>query len=300
MKNPAIRYVEYVGTLTSYRDEIYQMHYNVLVDGTAVQGSVLYPNGDLNVEALVDREVKVTGYAIGVSGSTTKYLNTMTVSLEATEQETMPDESTALTVRELNEKLASATAGDKLKDLVAVKGYVAANNEGGNLYQVISLVDNTGEAKSGIIIKGEDHTEKTLPVGTKVVVSLRYAEYDNYQGLPQLLKATVFATEEKAEMKVPEITDAEAADYLGQYVTVKNLTPAKDATTWVVDGKTTTTDFTGETGETIPARVTRYAEFADEKIAQKTANLTGVMEVYKGTYQLYPTSREDVAGFSEK
>ena len=42
------------------------------------------------------------------------------------------------------------------------------------------------------------------------------------------------------------------------------------------------------------------AEFADEKIAQKTANLTGVMDVYKGTYQLYPTSREDVAGFSEK
>ena len=64
---------------------------------------------------------------------------------------------------------------------------------------MISLVDNTGEAKSGILIKGEDHTEKTLPVGTKVVVSLRYAEYDNYQGLPQLLKATVFATEEKAE-----------------------------------------------------------------------------------------------------
>lgn len=148
MKNPAIRYVEYVGTLTSYRDEIYQTHYNVLVDGTAVQGSVLYPNGDLNVEALVDREVKVTGYAIGVSGSTTKYLNTMTVSLEATEQETMPDESTALTVRELNEKLASATVGDKLKDLVAVKGYVAANNEGGNLYQVISLVDNTAKPRA--------------------------------------------------------------------------------------------------------------------------------------------------------
>ena len=32
-------------------------------------------------------------------------------------------------------------------------------------------------------------------------------------------------------MKVPEITDAEAADYLGQYVTVKNLPPAKAATT---------------------------------------------------------------------
>ena len=54
-------------------------------------------------------------------------------------------------------------AGDALGELVAVKGYVAANNEGGNFYQLISLVDNTGEAKSGIILKGSDYTEKTCP-----------------------------------------------------------------------------------------------------------------------------------------
>ena len=32
-----------------------------------------------------------------------------------------------------------------------IPAVILANNEGGNLYQVISLVDNTGEAKSGII-----------------------------------------------------------------------------------------------------------------------------------------------------
>lgn len=181
--------------------------------------------------------------------------------------------------------------------MVAVKGYIAANNEGGALYQLLSLVDNTGEANTGIIIKGNDYTEKDLPVGTKVIVSLKYATYDLYNGLPQLKMATVFATQEKATIKVPEITDAQCGDYLGQYVKVKNLTPATSATTWVVNGKTTTTNFTGETGKTVAARITKYAVYADEQIAQKTADLKGVMQVFNGTHQIYPTSMEDVAGF---
>lgn len=146
----------------------------------------------------------------------------------------MPDESQAITVKELNAKLATMNSGDALGELIAVKGYIAANNEGGALHQLLSLVDNTGEANTGIIIKGNDYTEKDLPVGTKVIVSLKYATYDLYNGLPQIKMATVFATQEKATIKVPEITDAQCGDYLGQYVKVKNLTPATSATTWVV------------------------------------------------------------------
>ena len=62
-------------------------------------------------------------------------------------------------------------------------------------------------------------------------------------------------------------------------------------------GKTTTTNFTGETGKTIAARITKYAVYADEQIAQKTADLKGVMQIFNGTHQIYPTSMEDVAGF---
>ena len=62
-------------------------------------------------------------------------------------------------------------------------------------------------------------------------------------------------------------------------------------------GKTTTTNFTGANGITIAARVTNYAVFKDRTIAQKTADLSGVMEIYKGTYQIYPVSLADVAGF---
>ena len=296
---PCIKYVKYSGFLTSYQDNIYQWHYDVTVDGTAVVGSLSYPNSTLNVTSYLDRNVIITGYAIGVTGNDTKYLNTLVTSIEFAEAEQCPDESQAITVKELNEKLATMETGADLSGLVAVKGYVAANNEGGAMYQLISLVDNTGEPGSGIILKGEDFTEATLPVGTKVIVSLKYATYDLYKNLPQVKKAIIFPTDGKAEIVVPEIADNQCQDYLGQYVKVRNLTAPADATTWVVNNKTTTTRFTGENGLTVATYVTKYAVYKDEKIAQKTSWIKGVMEVYNDLYELVPTSMEDVSGFRE-
>ena len=296
---PCIKYVKYSGFLSSYQDNIYQWHYNVAVDGTDVIGSLSYPNSTLNVTSYLDRNVIVTGYAIGVTGSDTRYLNTLVTSLEFAEAEERPDESEAISVKELNERLAAMESGAALADLVAVKGYVAANDEGGALYQVISLVDNTGEPGTGIILKGEDYTEANLPVGTKVIVSLKYATYDLYKNLPQVKKAIIFPTEEKAEIVVPEIADNQCGDYLGQYVKVRNLTAPDDATTWVVNNKSTTTRFTGENGCTVATYVTKHAVYKDEKIAHTTSWIKGVMEVYNDLYEIIPTSMEDVSGFKE-
>ena len=297
---PCIKYVKYSGLLSSYQDNIYyQWHYDVAVDGTDVVASLSYPNSSLSVTSYLDRNVIVTGYAIGVTGNDTRYLNTLVTSIEFAETEECPDESKAITVKELNERLASMETGAALADLVAVKGYVAANNEGGALYQVISLVDNTGEPGTGIILKGDDYTEATLPVGTKVIVSLKYATYDLYKGLPQVKKAMIFKTETKTEIVVPEIADNQCKDYLGQYVKVRNLTAPADATTWFVNNKSTTTRFTGENGLTVATYVTKYAVYKDEKIAQKTSWIKGVMEVYNDLYELIPTSMDDVSGFKE-
>ena len=297
---PCIKYVKYSGLLSSYQDNIYyQWHYDVAVDGTDVVASLSYPNSSLSVTSYLDRNVIVTGYAIGVTGTDTRYLNTLVTSIEFAETEECPDESKAITVKELNERLASMETGAALADLVAVKGYVAANNEGGALYQVISLVDNTGEPGTGIILKGDDYTEATLPVGTKVIVSLKYATYDLYKGLPQVKKAMIFKTETKTEIVVPEIADNQCKDYLGQYVKVRNLTAPADATTWFVNNKSTTTRFTGENGLTVATYVTKYAVYKDEKIAQKTSWIKGVMEVYNDLYELIPTSMDDVSGFKE-
>lgn len=296
---PCIKYVKYTGFLTSYQDNIYQWHYNVAVDGTSVVGSLAYPDNSLNVTSYVDRNVIVTGYAIGLSGSDTKYLNTMVTTIEFAEKEECPDESKALTVKELNDKLKTMESGSELSSLVAVKGYVAANNEGGALFQVISLVDNTGKPGTGIILKGEDYTNEKLPVGTKVIISLKYATYDLFKGLPQVKKAIIFPTNEKADIVVPEIADNQCGDYLGQYVKVRNLTAPDDATTWVVNNKSTTTRFTGENGLTVATYVTKYAVYKDEEIAHTTSWLKGVMEIYSDLYEIIPTSMDDVAGFKK-
>lgn len=297
---PVIKYISYTGDLTSFRDNIYQMHYNVAIEGTDVMAAVQYPLSSLSIDKYVGSKVKVTGYATGVSVSDgTSYVNTMTTSIEFLEKEEMPSEDDAVSVKELNAKIGGMKTGASLAEIGAVVGYVAANNQGGALYQVISLVDNTGEAGSGIIVKDEDFTEETLPVGTKVIISLKRATYDNNKGLPQIRKATIFKTDKKASIVVPEIDDSQCGDYLGQYVKVKNLTPPADATTWVVNNASTTVKFTGEKGNTVASYVTKYAVYKDEKIAQRKADLLGVMEVYNGLYELIPTSMADVAGFKE-
>lgn len=77
---PETKFVEYTGTLT-----IDGNYYNVAVDGASTAiGSIQYPNTGL-VTATSGNVVKVTGYAIGVSSS--KYVNTMAISVEVVEGE---------------------------------------------------------------------------------------------------------------------------------------------------------------------------------------------------------------------
>ena len=85
LNNPAIKYVEYTGTLT-----INGTYYNIEVEGasTAV-GSIQYPKDGV-VNAASGSVVKVTGYAIGVSGA--KYVSTMAVKVETVDGGETPEE----------------------------------------------------------------------------------------------------------------------------------------------------------------------------------------------------------------
>lgn len=77
INKPTIKYVEYTGTLN-----ISGYYYNITIDGasTAV-GSIGYPKEGLVDADLNGKEVKVTGYLVGVSG--TKYITTMATSVVA-------------------------------------------------------------------------------------------------------------------------------------------------------------------------------------------------------------------------
>ncbi len=300
--NLTVKYVTYTGTLNSYRDQIYQWHYNVEVDGTTVQGTISYPGDSFNITKYVGAKIIVTGYLTGVTESDgVKYISTMATSIEPVDKETRPDEASAITVATLNSKLdVDFTNGASLADLVAVKGYVAANNEGGNLKSVIALVDNTGKASSGIIVKGDNYTEATLPVGTKVIVSLKTAKYTLSNNLRTITNATIYTTDEKASIVVPEIKATQMTDYVGQYVKVKNVTSPATSSTWYSSSATSGHSFKGDDEEStvVTVYVTKYASFKDESfVAGKTADICGVIELYKEKVEVLPTSSADVAEF---
>ena len=87
LKNPSIKYVEYVGQLT-----ISGNYYNVTIPGASTAiGSVQYPTDAIKstLSGLSGKYIKVTGWLIGYSQS--KYTNTMATSVVETEAPEIPE-----------------------------------------------------------------------------------------------------------------------------------------------------------------------------------------------------------------
>ena len=118
---PAIKYVEYTGTLT-----VNNNYYNVAVEGAATAiGSIQYPQDAIKNSLTTGSVVKVTGYTIGVSSS--KYVNTMAVKVEVVgegggeepEEPEVPTETQNYTV---TEALAAYVDGKQIPAIVT--GYI--------------------------------------------------------------------------------------------------------------------------------------------------------------------------------
>ena len=75
-------YVQYEGVLNISTNGN-NTYYNITIEGTDVQGSISYPIQDLT--SFDGKAVRVTGYYVGKSGSTTTYFNTMLESISTTE-----------------------------------------------------------------------------------------------------------------------------------------------------------------------------------------------------------------------
>ena len=72
-----IELIQYVGTL-----KVSGSYYNVEVPGATKKGSVQYPLNTEALTALKDKTVTATGFFTGITGSTTKYVNMMSTSVE--------------------------------------------------------------------------------------------------------------------------------------------------------------------------------------------------------------------------
>ena len=138
---PAIKYVEYTGTLT-----VNNNYYNVAVEGAATAiGSIQYPQDAIKANLTNGAVVKVTGYTIGVSGS--KYVNTMAVNVEVVgeggeepEEPEVPTETQNYTV---TEALAAYVDGQQIPAIVTgyIVGAVNSAPETGSQFGADATID---------------------------------------------------------------------------------------------------------------------------------------------------------------
>ena len=186
-----------------------------------------------------------------------------------------------------------------------VQGYIAANDAGGNLYQMISVVDNTGDAGSGILLADAAYeTVADYPVGARITLTLDATStvYNSY-GLYKINKVTTAVDNSSpVQMVVPSVTLAQfnSNDYMGMNVKVTGLAFKGEAGEMWYSGTAnySTRLFTDGSGD-LAVRTYKTVAWGGELISSTVTagSLIGVAEVYDGAAQLYPQSAADVADF---
>lgn len=201
---------------------------------------------------------------------------------------------------ESNTTVSIAEAGD------FVEGIVTATNAGGNLYKIIVIEDGEGKPNTGVVLY-DTALDTGFNKGDKVKVTLANAKCKNYNGLLEVIwdedtfdeDVQVVATGQTVTTAEISAEEFNSGNYLGMYVTVTGLKSTNaESATWVAGGKTTNTYFEDATGAKVVVRTTNYATWKDKVISTSvTGNLSGVVEVYNGTYQMYAVTESDVAAF---
>ena len=87
------------GTLSTSKNTAGDVtYYNITVPGATMQGSVSLPTEAIGMDALVGKQIKVTGYYNGISGSSTKYQNIIATKAEESDAPYLTVDKTAISV----------------------------------------------------------------------------------------------------------------------------------------------------------------------------------------------------------
>ena len=184
-----------------------------------------------------------------------------------------------------------------------VEGVVTAvNGDGQNLYKGLVLEDGTGEPNTGVFFYG--NYNNAFAPGTKVKLSLADAKATDYNGLLQIVEGTLTEVSKNNTYKLAEFSadTVDFANYVGMYVTVKGAKCAAEVGTVWNDGENSNSyvDFTSNDGKVeFSVKTYKTSPWAKNIVGVKsTGDISGVVQVSKGDYNLLPNKAEDVAAFA--
>lgn len=122
-------------------------------------------------------------------------------------------------------------------DEATIEAVILANDAAGNNNRKLYVGDNNGLARSAIVLYGADYAMANdpvakYPVGSKVTLDLRNANYYAFNNVRQLTDVVVTVGEEKVDLVVPSLSvdKFNTGDYQAQYVRLNNMKPQ---TEWI-------------------------------------------------------------------
>ena len=243
-------------------------------------------------------------------------------------------EKNVITIAQLKSDYASPISNGSFKLIdkdIMLKGVVTGNDISGNLYNEVSLEDETGAL---LVCVNASGLYGYLPVGAEILIDLNglyvggYGKQAEIGGVYTNLKTGATSVgkmdratwnehfkilnpgESDASTVVPTEFDKSKlgdASYLeanaGRLMTIKNVkfSSANGKTVWAANDETTNqTLIDGETGKMINSgqlvvRTSGYARFANEALPDGNYDITGIFTRYNNVWQILVRSTDDLA-----
>ncbi len=232
-----IEYISYEGTLS-----ISGNYCNVAVVGASkLTGSLTYINDSFNVKSYDNTVVKVTGFFVGISGSSTKYLNTMVTEL-------VPGDSDYLTVSTTAIPVAADATTASFDVKANVAWTVTSDNSAytvepasGNKNATVTVKFAANTAETDKVVKLTVST--TADVATKsYTVTLTHRGKGGSQGGTEIVASVEkdYLAKNKSGKLDDVISYENDTDYAGNTVTELRVYKGQNLTIKAVDGYTIT------------------------------------------------------------
>ena len=248
------------------------------------------------------------------------------------------DTTNIVPIQQLKERYRSTITGSGMTQItedIQIKGWVTGNDNGSNLYNEISLQDNSGAI---IVAINKGGLAGLLPVGQQVVFNLKglyiggygtQAEiggvYSNAKtgntsigGMDRFTFANHYMTigmpnTDAVAKLITEFDYSQAADadYIfanqGKLMQLSNVTFKNGDGKSVFapnDGSVTLSNncanrgFKGMSDSRLVFRTSTYADFANDTIPQGKTKVQGIFTVYRSTWQILARTRSDAYGQS--
>jgi hypothetical protein len=213
--------------------------------------------------------------------------------------------------------LDQATPLVQINDSMVIKGIVTANDKSGNLYKKMEIQDATAAIELSI-----DQTSlfNDYKVGQLVFISLKGLYVGNYNNLIQvgflyngsigrlpstMIEEHIYRDSLPGLPPVPDtMTIAELGEAAMNNMNVSKLIALKNVTFTDIgevfapqDVDATDRTLSDMAGKSIIVRTSKYSDFSGDTIPIGYGTVTGILSLYRSTWQLTLRSAEDVANF---